>query len=128
MGLLDTLVEQRIEAAIANGELDNLPGEGKPLAIDDDALVPEELRVAHRILKNAGFVPPEAALRGEIASVEALLKHATDDSARRRALARLALLEAKLELEGRALPRGAYRDRILARRVTAGSAADPCST
>jgi len=115
MGLLDTLVEQRIEAAIANGELDNLPGEGKPLAIDDDALVPEELRVAHRILKNAGFVPPEAALRGEIASVDALLKHATDDAMRRRALARLALLEAKLELEGRSLPRGPYRDKLIER-------------
>ena len=115
MGLLDTLVERRIQAAIANGELDNLPGAGKPLALDDDALVPAELRVAHRILKNAGFVPPEAALRGEIAGVQALLRHASDDASRRRALARLALLEAKLELEGRSLPRGPYRDRIIER-------------
>jgi len=28
-------------------------------------------------------------------------------------VSRLALLEAKLELEGRTLPRGAYRDRII---------------
>ena len=35
-------------------------GLGWPLPdeFDDDALVPEEVRVANRIMKNAGFVPP----------------------------------------------------------------------
>jgi hypothetical protein len=115
MSLLDLIVEQRIEAAIAAGELDHLPGVGKPLALDDDLLVPEELRVAYRILKNAGFLPPELATRGEIASLQELLRHATDDPARKRAVARLAMLEAKLEAEGRSLPRGHYRDRIIDR-------------
>src|SRR5579875_1838720 len=58
MKLLDALVEQRIAAAVARGEFDDLPGAGAPLALDDDALVPEEVRVANRILKNAGFAPP----------------------------------------------------------------------
>jgi hypothetical protein len=58
MKLLDALVEQRISAAAARGEFDNLPGTGEPLEFDDDALVPEEVRVANRIMKNAGFVPP----------------------------------------------------------------------
>ena len=115
MLLLDRLVEQRIEAAIAAGELDNLPGAGRPLALEDDMLVPEELRVAYRILKNAGFSPPELATRGEIASLGELIRHATDDATRKRAGARLALLEAKLEIEGRSLPWGDYRDRILER-------------
>jgi hypothetical protein len=115
MSLLDLLAEQRIEAAIAAGEFDSLPGAGKPLALDDDALVPEELRVGYRILRNAGFLPPELLTRREIASVEELLRHATDDATRRRAIARLALLEAKLEAEGRSLPRGDYRDRIIDR-------------
>lgn len=115
MLLLDRLVEQRIEAAMAAGEFDHLPGAGKPLALDDDKLVPEELRVAYRILKNAGFLPPELATRGEIASLDELLRHATDDATRKRAVTRLALLEAKLEAEGRSLPRGYYRDRILDR-------------
>jgi hypothetical protein len=57
--MLDFIAEQRIAEAIANGELDDLPGAGKALELDDDALVPEELRVAHRILKNAGIAPPE---------------------------------------------------------------------
>ena len=57
--MLDFIAEQRIAEAIANGELDDLPGAGKALELDDDALVPEELRVAYRILKNAGLAPPE---------------------------------------------------------------------
>ena len=56
---LDLLAEQRIREAQERGEFDNLPGAGAPLALDDDALVPEELRAAYRILKNAGYVPPE---------------------------------------------------------------------
>ena len=57
--MMDLIAERRIEEAIANGELDDLPGAGKPLALDDDALVPEDLRMAYRILKNAGYVPEE---------------------------------------------------------------------
>jgi hypothetical protein len=57
--MLEPIAERRIAEAVANGELDNLPGAGKPLELDDDALVPEELRMAHRILKNAGYAPAE---------------------------------------------------------------------
>ena len=57
--MLDFLAERRIAEAQSRGELDNLPGAGRPLELDDDALVPEDLRLAYRILKNAGFVPPE---------------------------------------------------------------------
>jgi hypothetical protein len=57
--MLDFLVEQRLQDAVSRGELDNLPGAGRPLELDDDPLVPEEVRMAHRILKNAGFVPSE---------------------------------------------------------------------
>ena len=57
--MLDFLVEQRLQDAVSRGELDNLPGSGRPLDLDDDRLVPEDERVAYRILKNAGCVPPE---------------------------------------------------------------------
>jgi hypothetical protein len=43
--MLDFLAEQRIVEAVSRGELDNLPGTGKPLALDDHPLVPEELRL-----------------------------------------------------------------------------------
>jgi hypothetical protein len=116
MLLLDALVEQRIAAAREAGEFDDLPGAGKPLDLDDDRLVPEALRVAHRILKNAGYLPPEIEARKAIADLGELLRHATDDATRRRAVGRLALLNARLEAEGRALPgAGIYYDAIVAR-------------
>ena len=62
----DSIAEERIAEAIRRGDFDNLPGAGKPLEFDDDLLVPIEIRVANRILKNAGFVPPEVTERTEI--------------------------------------------------------------
>ncbi len=63
----ELIAEKRIAEAIERGELDDLPGEGRTLVLDDDRLVPEELRMAYRILKNAGYVPQEveAAAKGE---------------------------------------------------------------
>lgn len=58
MRLLDALVEQRIAAAAARGQFDDLPGTDTQQVLADGLLVPEEVWVANRILKNAGFVPP----------------------------------------------------------------------
>lgn len=94
MHVFDLIAEQRIAEAIANGELDDLPGAGRPLELADDRLVPEEVRVAYRVLRNAGLVPPGVATRKEAASLRELIRTAgLDDEARRRALARLAVLE-----------------------------------
>ena len=79
----EAIVEQRIQNAQKNGELDNLPGKGKPLVFEDDQ-GPEELRLAHKILKNAGFLPPEVELRKRIGSAEALLMAAEYDSPEKR--------------------------------------------
>lgn len=59
MSVLDILAEQRIKEALERGDLEGLPGAGRPLELDDDALVPEELRLANRILKNAGYTPAD---------------------------------------------------------------------
>ena len=59
MFVLDFLAEQKIAEAVSRGELDDLPGAGRPLQLDDDELVPEDMRLAHRILKNGGYTPPE---------------------------------------------------------------------
>jgi hypothetical protein len=99
---LDALVERRIAAAIARGEFDNLPGAGRPLALDDDLLVPQELRVAWRLLKNAGCVPPELA---QVAEVNRLLGAVSlgeaDDGERSAGVRRLRALLMQLEVSGR---------------------------
>lgn len=73
MLIFDTLAEQRIREAQDNGEFDNLPGVGAPLALDDDALVPEDLRAAYRLLRNSGFLPPELEAHGEMRRLEQML-------------------------------------------------------
>src|SRR4051812_9744668 len=96
--MLDFLAEQRLQEAVSRGELDNLPGSGRPLELDEDPLIPEDLRVAYRILRNAGFVPPEVQTLSEIGWLERLLVRTTvDDSTRATILKKLALLRTKLD-------------------------------
>ncbi len=100
----ETLIERRIREAQARGEFDDLPGAGRPLDLDDDLLVPEDLRVAHRILKNSGYVPPEAQQLAEINQLIAtagraeLLSEHTEAAGRR-----LRALLVQMELAGRPL-------------------------
>ncbi len=96
---LDSLVEARIERAIERGELSDLPGQGSPLFLDDDTCIAPELRLAHRILKNAGFVPEELELRREITDLSSLID-ATAGAERTRAIARRDWLRARLALRG----------------------------
>lgn len=97
MWALDEIAEARIRAAAERGEFEDLPGAGRPLSLDDDALVPGELRMAFKVLRNAGFVPEEVRLRRDIAQVEDLLSSLAGDD-RTQALGRLALLRTRLQL------------------------------
>lgn len=116
---LDLLAEKRIAEAIGRGELADLPGAGRPLDLSDDPLVPEDLRVAYRILKNAGYVPPEVEALSAISALERLIHATSDGEQRRRAVLKLELLRTQLERTrpGRAAatrqPR--YRDRVLSK-------------
>ena len=92
--MLDFLVEQKLAEAVSRGELDDLPGQGKPLALDDDPLVAEDLRLAYRILKNAGFVPPEVEQLNSIAELERLVGTGNADA---KAVRKLALMKTRIE-------------------------------
>ncbi|CAM3525257.1 DnaJ family domain-containing protein [Marinicrinis lubricantis] len=78
MDFLEKLAEERIKAAIHEGELDNLPGKGKPIEYDDLQAVPEELRASYRMLKNAGVLPPKMELKKEMVSLEELIRCCED--------------------------------------------------
>lgn len=97
MDLIERLAEQHIQAAIERGELGGLPGEGRPLPDEDLALVPEHLRAGYRLLKNAGYLPPELEAWRAIKDAEALLARIQDPDARDRQLRRLRLLELHLQ-------------------------------
>lgn len=121
--LIDEIAERRIAEAIERGELDGVGPRGR-IELDDDALVPEEMRLALRVLRNAGWLPEEVRLRREIADVEALL--ATLAPAERdRAGRRLALLRTRLAARGRELPlhmSAAYEARLTARLADSSTA------
>lgn len=53
MHALELIAERKIDEAAARGELQGLPGEGKPLDLYEDPLVPPEMRMAKRILGNS---------------------------------------------------------------------------
>ncbi len=119
MFAFDLIAEQKIAAAVARGELSNLPGEGRPLDLDDDALIPEDLRMAYRILKNAGFVPPEVDGLREIGELEHFIHTLREGEPRNLALRKLQLLRARQEASfprrGGMRLQPAYAQRILDR-------------
>ena len=92
----DAIVERKIAEAQAAGAFDDLPGAGKPLDLADDPLVPEDVRAAYRILRNAGYVPAELVELKEAADLRRLAATA-ETPERKRLLSRLALLEARIE-------------------------------
>ena len=98
MFLFQRLAEQRIQEAQEEGAFDDLPGQGEPLELDDDSMVPEELRTAYRLLKNSGHLPPELAPNAEIREIEDLLEHVGDPEQRSQAKARLEVLVERVQL------------------------------
>ncbi len=77
------IAEEKILEAQRAGAFDNLPGKGKPLKMEDLSWVPEDLRMAYHILRNARVLPPEVELLKEIHTLEDLLKYVEDDGERR---------------------------------------------
>jgi len=80
---LHRLVEERIQKAQEEGVFDNLPGTGKPLNLDDDSTIPEDLRLVFKVLKNAHCLPVEMELRKEIFNLRQLLAAAVDPNSQR---------------------------------------------
>jgi hypothetical protein len=73
------IIEKRIQDAQENGDFDDLPGKGKPIDLEDDRNIPEELRLTYKILKNADCLPPELELRKEIRTMEDMLDQIPDE-------------------------------------------------
>ncbi len=81
--------ERRIAQAQKDGEFDHLPGEGRPLELEDDSHIPPDLRMAFKVLKNAGYVPPEIADRKEAATILDLLEHCEEGAEKVRQMQKL---------------------------------------
>lgn len=60
------LVGVMMKKAVERGEFDNLEGEGKPLILNENPFEPNELHMAHKILKDNGYAPYWIELGKEI--------------------------------------------------------------
>ena len=101
MNYLDSIVEQRLAEAAHKGEFSDLPGLGEPLQLDDSSLIPEELRMAYRILRNSGFVPPEVVALRDIGDLERHINELPRGDRRNLAIRKLQLLRTRLAATGR---------------------------
>jgi DnaJ-like protein len=66
-------IEEIIKKAQERGEFDNLPGKGKPIDLTAYFEMPEDIRLAQSLLKNAGMTSREVDLLKEIAGLRQVL-------------------------------------------------------
>lgn len=93
-GFFRNLIEQQIQKAIAEGQLKNLDGAGKPLAaLDGDGITDATTQVAVRLMAEAGAVPEEFALKKRLDAAREAYRAATTDAERRAAMTTIADLE-----------------------------------
>jgi len=94
---LARIAERKILEAIESGELRSEKWKNKPLPLDDDRFVPDDLKMAYKILKNSGYLPPEIEAKKEIKKIEDLIACTEDEHVRLKQMKKLNLLLMKLD-------------------------------
>lgn len=101
MEYFNRIVEERIQKAREEGVFDNLPGKGKPLILEDDSSIPDDLRLTFKILKNSNCLPIEMEIRKEIFNLRQLLNATIDADTRRELRRELNLLILNLNVRSK---------------------------
>ena len=66
MNRWESAVDRVIRQAMEEGEFNDLPGEGKPLDINDDPNTPPDLQLAYKIMRDNGIAPNWVSQGGEL--------------------------------------------------------------
>lgn len=99
MATIDEEIARALRESQASGELQSAPSWGKPLAADEgEQATPLELRMPFKILKNAGFAPPEVGAFAELAALREQLAATAEPAAAQALQQRIADLEQRLAL------------------------------
>lgn len=53
----ESIIDQKVREAMEQGEFDDLSGTGEPIDLSENPFEDPEWRLAHRMLRNAGFAP-----------------------------------------------------------------------
>ena len=94
---INIIAERKIEEAIRDNRVNIDNWRGKPLPREDNSFVPEDLKMAYKMLKNAGYLPPEIEIKKEIQKIEELLAATDDEHVRVKQLKKLDVLSNKLD-------------------------------
>ena len=89
---IQIIAERKIAQAIQNGELAVEGWQNRPLPLEDEQHIPPDLRMAYKLLKNAGYLPPEIEAKKEIQQLEELIAATEDEHERLRQLQKLNVL------------------------------------
>ena len=97
--IIQLIAERKIQQAQEDGSLPDLSHwQNRPLPKDNDMdRVAPDLRMAYKILKNAGYIPEELTLHKEILHIAELLDKASDEQEKLHDLRRISVLKTKLE-------------------------------
>jgi hypothetical protein len=99
MDFIAYIAEQKILQAMQERDLSDCKYKYKPLPMEDDSFVPVELKMAYKILKNSGFLPPEIEERKEIKRLEDLIAATEDEHERLRQMKKLEILLLKVNMK-----------------------------
>ncbi len=66
MDSLARIAERKIVEAMKTNNFTSEKWKNKPLPLDDDLNVPDDLKMAYKILKNSGYLPPEILEKKEV--------------------------------------------------------------
>jgi hypothetical protein len=117
MRIIDEVAEKAIRDAQRRGEFDNLPGMGRRLVFEDDSMVPEDLRMAYKVLRNSGHLPREMQEEKDIERALDLLADCKDEQTKLRQLEKLNFMIRKINM-GRKRPINLERNEYYLDKVT----------
>lgn len=93
------LIERQLAKAQAEGQLQGLEGEGKPLPDrSSEAYADAGMAAGMRIMAEAGVVPEEFSLKDQLAAARREYTALTDPEARKAAMARISDLEMRYNM------------------------------
>jgi hypothetical protein len=97
MDSLAFIAEQKIAEAMRERDLNSPKWKNKPLPLEDDRFVPDDLKMAYKILKNSGYLPPEIETRKEVKKMEDLIASTEDEHERLKQMKKLNVLLMKVD-------------------------------
>jgi hypothetical protein len=97
MDAIAWIAEQRIREAMDQGLFDNSPYRGRRIHLEEDESIAPELRMAFKVLKDAGCLPRKSSFGARLPSLSELLDALADGPERQRI--RRELNDRRLRLE-----------------------------